>query len=86
MNSNKLARLAAFAALLLPIAVWAQTGGLPALTSTPGPGGSQTYTLSIQTLLTTLGSVITAVVSGIVQGIAGVAQPLFTAGTLALLF
>ena len=52
MNSNRLARLAAFAALLLPVAVWAQTGGLPALTSTPGPGGSQTYTLSIQTLLT----------------------------------
>jgi hypothetical protein len=40
------------AALLLPLAAWAQTGGLPALTSTPGPGGSQTYTLSIQTLLT----------------------------------
>ena len=34
------------------LAAWAQTGGLPALTSTPGPGGSQTYTLSIQTLLT----------------------------------
>ncbi len=27
-------------------------GGLPAVTSTPGPGGSTTYTLSIQTLLT----------------------------------
>ena len=52
MNSNRLARLLAVAALLLPIAAWAQTGGLPALTSTPGPGGSQTYTLSIQTLLT----------------------------------
>ena len=38
--------------LLLPLSVWAQTGALPALTSTPGPGGSQTYTLSIQTLLT----------------------------------
>ena len=52
MNPNRLARLLAFAALLFPLAVSAQTGGLPALTSTPGPGGSQTYTLSIQTLLT----------------------------------
>ena len=42
-----------FLLLLSPIASWAQaTGGLPALTSTPGPGGSQTYTLSIQTLIT----------------------------------
>ena len=41
--------------LCLPLFAWAQAGaagGLPALTSTPGPGGSQTYTLSIQTLLT----------------------------------
>ncbi|MBL8413364.1 MAG: flagellar type III secretion system pore protein FliP [Propionivibrio sp.] len=38
--------------LLTPLAAWAQAGGLPALTSTPGAGGSQTYTLSIQTLLT----------------------------------
>ena len=38
--------------LLFPIVAWAQTGGMPALTSTPGAGGSQTYTLSIQTLLT----------------------------------
>ncbi|WP_153109241.1 flagellar type III secretion system pore protein FliP [Propionivibrio limicola] len=38
--------------LLLPLSVWAQSGGLPAFTSTPGPGGSQNYTLSIQTLLT----------------------------------
>ena len=52
MNPNRLARLLAFAALLFPLAVWAQTGGLPALTSTPAPGGGQTYTLSIQTLLT----------------------------------
>jgi flagellar biosynthetic protein FliP len=37
--------------LLSPLAAWAQAGGLPALTSTPGAGGSQTYTLSIQTLL-----------------------------------
>ncbi len=52
MNSNRLARWLVVAALLFPLAAWAQTGGLPALTSTPGPGGSQTYTLSIQTLLT----------------------------------
>jgi flagellar biosynthetic protein FliP len=38
--------------LLSPLAAWAQVGGMPALTSTPGPGNSQTYTLSIQTLLT----------------------------------
>lgn len=38
--------------LLAPLAAWAQAGGMPALTSTPGPSGSQTYTLSIQTLLT----------------------------------
>jgi len=38
--------------LLFPLAAWAQAGGMPALTSTPGPGGSQTYTLSVQTLLT----------------------------------
>jgi flagellar biosynthesis protein FliP len=38
--------------LASPLVVLAQTGGLPALTSTPGPGGSQTYTLSIQTLIT----------------------------------
>ena len=38
--------------LLCPFAAWAQAGGLPALTSAPGAGGSQTYTLSIQTLLT----------------------------------
>src|SRR5664279_639346 len=44
--------LLALLALLLPLAAWAQTGGLPALTSAPGPGGSQTYTLSIQTLIT----------------------------------
>ena len=36
-------------ALALPAA--AQSGGLPALTSTPTAGGGQTYSLSIQTLL-----------------------------------
>lgn len=38
--------------LFAPLAAWAQAGGLPAFSSTPGPGGSQTYTLPIQTLLT----------------------------------
>ncbi|MEO1765850.1 flagellar type III secretion system pore protein FliP [Thiobacter aerophilum] len=37
--------------LLLSVGeVWAQTG-LPAFTSTPAPGGGQTYTLSVQTLI-----------------------------------
>ncbi|HMX22588.1 MAG TPA: flagellar biosynthetic protein FliP, partial [Accumulibacter sp.] len=38
--------------VLAPAVVWAQAGGLPMVTSTPGAGGSQNYTLSIQTLLT----------------------------------
>jgi len=33
-----------------PLIAWAQAG-LPALSSTPGPGGTTTYTLSIQTLI-----------------------------------
>ncbi len=44
-----LARTLALAALLLPLAAFAQ--GLPAFSSAPGPGGGQTYTLSVQTLL-----------------------------------
>jgi len=40
-------------ALFLPTLVHAQTaGGIPAFTATPGPDGSTTYTLTIQTLLT----------------------------------
>mgnify|MGYP002413689438 FL=1 len=35
-----------------PMAAWAQAGGLPMLTSTAGADGVQTYSLSIQTLLT----------------------------------
>ena len=38
--------------LIFPLQALAQAGGMPALSSTPGPAGSQTYTLSIQTLLT----------------------------------
>jgi len=52
MPKNKLVRWLPLLLLIAPIAAWAQVGGLPALTSTPGAGGSQTYTLSIQTLLT----------------------------------
>jgi flagellar biosynthetic protein FliP len=44
--------LLAVLALFAPLAAWAQAGGLPALTSTPGAAGSQTFTLSVQTLLT----------------------------------
>lgn len=35
----------------LPMLAHAQQAGLPALTSTPAPGGGQTYTLTLQTLL-----------------------------------
>ncbi len=52
MNPPKRAHWLALVALMTPLAALAQTGGLPALTSTPGAGGSQTYTLSIQTLIT----------------------------------
>ncbi|MBU2640273.1 MAG: flagellar type III secretion system pore protein FliP [Gammaproteobacteria bacterium] len=37
--------------LALPTLAFAQSAGLPAFTSTPGAGGGQTYTLSLQTLL-----------------------------------
>ncbi len=43
--------LLSVALLSLPMLAMAQQAGLPALTSTPGPGGSQTYSLSLQTLL-----------------------------------
>lgn len=49
---GSIASLSLLLLLFSPLAAWAQAGGLPALTSTPGAGGSQTYTLSIQTLLT----------------------------------
>ncbi len=52
MNPLKRAHWLTLVALFVPLAALAQTGGLPALTSTPGAGGSQTYTLSIQTLIT----------------------------------
>ncbi|HEY8023036.1 MAG TPA: flagellar type III secretion system pore protein FliP [Burkholderiaceae bacterium] len=37
--------------LALPFEALAQVAGLPAVTSTPAPGGGQTYSLSLQTLL-----------------------------------
>jgi flagellar biosynthetic protein FliP len=52
MKPGKLTGLLSVALLLLPLAAWAQVGGMPALSSTPSPGGGQTYTLSIQTLIT----------------------------------
>ncbi|MDR2451915.1 MAG: flagellar type III secretion system pore protein FliP [Candidatus Accumulibacter sp.] len=49
----RLPALLAFLVLLAPVAAWAQaSGGLPAVTSTPAAGGGQTYTLTIQTLIT----------------------------------
>ena len=39
------------ALLCLPLLAAAQQSGVPAFTSVPAPGGGQTYTLSIQTLL-----------------------------------
>jgi flagellar biosynthesis protein FliP len=38
-------------ACLFSIPAWAQTAGMPAVTSAPAAGGGQTYTLSLQTLL-----------------------------------
>ena len=52
MTTPKFLRWLALLLLIAPFAALAQSGGLPALTSTPGAGGSQTYTLSIQTLIT----------------------------------
>ena len=37
--------------VFIPSLAFAQSGGIQAFTSTPGPGGSTTYTLSIQTLI-----------------------------------
>jgi flagellar biosynthetic protein FliP len=43
--------LLALVLLSLPGAAAAQVGDLPFLTSTPGPGGTQNYSLAVQTLL-----------------------------------
>jgi flagellar biosynthetic protein FliP len=45
----RLNRLLGLALLLLPVAVWAQ--GMPALTSSPAPGGGTQWSMSIQSLL-----------------------------------
>ncbi len=58
INSSRLTHSAAktlscllpLALLGMPLLAAAQTG-MPAITSTPGPGGSQTYSLSLQTLI-----------------------------------
>ena len=52
MKSSPLRLLLPLCLCLAPAAALAQAGGLPALTSTPAPGGGQNYSLSIQTLLT----------------------------------
>ena len=53
LESTQLLKAALILICCLPALAFAQsTGGLTAFTSTPGPGGSQTYTLSIQTLVT----------------------------------
>jgi flagellar biosynthetic protein FliP len=43
--------LGSIALLVFALPALAQTPGLPAFTSTPAPGGAQTYSLSLQTLL-----------------------------------
>ncbi|HEX8957153.1 MAG TPA: flagellar biosynthetic protein FliP, partial [Burkholderiaceae bacterium] len=43
--------LVPFVLLALPTVAAAQVPGMPAVTSTPAPGGGQTYSLSLQTLL-----------------------------------
>lgn len=48
-RSSRIMPVLAIALLVLP--TLGHAAGLPAFTSTPGPNGSQTYTLSIQTLI-----------------------------------
>ncbi|HLP98529.1 MAG TPA: flagellar type III secretion system pore protein FliP [Sideroxyarcus sp.] len=51
MRSDRLTLLLAAALLALPPSAHAAEAGMLALTSTPAPGGGQTYTLSLQTLV-----------------------------------
>src|SRR5678816_263013 len=52
MPANRVRALAAAAALaFIALPGWAAEATLPLLTSTPGPAGAQSYSLSIQTLL-----------------------------------
>lgn len=50
-NKSFLLRWLPLLLLVLPALAFAQQAGLPAVTSSPAPGGGQTYTLSIQTML-----------------------------------
>jgi flagellar biosynthetic protein FliP len=50
MRRSFIATLLMLAVLGTPLSAWAEAG-LPAFTSTPAPGGGQTYSLSLQTLL-----------------------------------
>ena len=51
MRVRDLVYVAALVLGAFAVPALAQTGGLPAFTSTPAPGGAQTYSLSLQTLL-----------------------------------
>src|SRR5262245_59371920 len=52
MRLRSLAFIAALGLLLIAAPAWAaQNGALPAFTSTPTPGGGQSYSLNLQTLL-----------------------------------
>jgi flagellar biosynthetic protein FliP len=51
MQARLLLVLLAAAAVCIPQLALAQNGALPAFTSNPTPGGGQTYSLSLQTLL-----------------------------------
>lgn len=51
MKASRLIAASAGALALVALPAAAQQAGLPALTASPAPGGGQTYTLSLQTLL-----------------------------------
>jgi flagellar biosynthetic protein FliP len=51
VNKFKALRWLLLLLLAFPLLASAQQAGLPAVTSAPNPGGGQTYTLSIQTML-----------------------------------
>lgn len=51
INRHNIATLLILLGAGFALPSWAQQIGLPAITSTPGPNGAATYTLSLQTLL-----------------------------------